>query len=164
MMSLPKLETLERIDCDYLVEHLDETLERVDKEDIALVITNEGKDDLVLCPAYWFNPLHEDDFGCVINSAIHHALRSEDSESAGVIRFVRQNYKLFDERTLSVAISDIERDLDYPLFPVKDPAAWTELKSLMSVQLKELKNKRARKMSGDTGKEMIVSGQVTRKL
>lgn len=95
----------------------------------------------------------EDEFGCVINSAIRHALQSEDCESAGVIRFARQNYKLFDERTLAVAISDIERDLDYPLFPVKDPAAWTELKSLMAVQLKELKEIHTRREGEDNEEE-----------
>lgn len=143
MMTLPKIETLERIDRYHLAEHLDELLERVEKEDIAFVITSEGKDDLVLCPGSWFNPMIEDEFGCVINSAIRHALRSEDSESAGVIRFVHQNYKLFDERTLSVAISDIERDLDYPLFLVKDPAAWVKLKNLLSAQLEVFKKLRA---------------------
>ena len=49
-MTLPKIETLERIDQKYLAEHLDETLDRVRKENIALVITKDGKDDLVLCP------------------------------------------------------------------------------------------------------------------
>ena len=145
MMTLPKIETLERVDQNYLAEHLDETLDRVRKENIALVITKDGKDDLVLCPHSWFSPMAEDELGCVVNSAIRHALRSDDNESAGVIRFVLQNYKLFDERTLSVAVSDIERDLAYPLFPVKGPENWLEIKNLLSAWLEELKASKEQK-------------------
>lgn len=130
MMTLPKIETLERIDQKYLAEHLDETLDRVRKENIALVITKDGKDDLVLCPQSWVSPMVDDEFGCVVNSAIRHALRSYDSDSSGVLHFVLKNYKLFDERTLAVAISDIERDLDYPLFPVSSSESWLEIKEL----------------------------------
>ena len=36
--------------------------DRISREDIGLVITDEGKDDLVLCPASWFNLDYVDDF------------------------------------------------------------------------------------------------------
>lgn len=153
MMTLPKIETLERIDQKYLAEHLDETLDRVRKENIALVITRDGKDDLVLCPQSWVSPMVDDEFGCVVNSAIRHALRSDDSDSSGVLHFVLKNYKLFDERTLAVAISDIERDLDYPLFPVSSSESWLEIKELLSVWLKDLQAAKYRKGVQNDGEQ-----------
>ena len=153
MMTLPKIETLERIDQKYLAEHLDETLDRVRKENIALVITKDGKDDLVLCPQSWVSPMVDDEFGCVVNSAIRHALRSDDSDSSGVLHFVLKNYKLFDERTLTVAISDIERDLDYPLFPVSSSESWLEIKELLSVWLKDLQAAKYRKGVQNDGEQ-----------
>lgn len=153
MMTLPKIETLERIDQKYLAEHLDETLDRVRKENIALVITKDGKDDLVLCPQSWVSPMVDDEFGCVVNSAIRHALRSDDSDSSGVLHFVLKNYKLFDERTLAVAISDIERDLDYPLFPVSSSESWLEIKELLSVWLKDLQAAKYRKGVQNDGEQ-----------
>lgn len=69
--SYPKpLETMERISRQYLCDHFDEILERVDKEDIGFVILNEeGKDGEVLIPYRWTEFFVDEDFGIVVNSA-----------------------------------------------------------------------------------------------
>ena len=51
MANLPSTETMERISRQKLAENLDAVLDRVLRENIGLVITDEGKDDLVLCPS-----------------------------------------------------------------------------------------------------------------
>ena len=78
MPILQPLESMERISRQALADDLDTVLERISRENIGLVITEEGKDDLVLCPASWFNLDYVDDFSCVINSALRYAMRNED--------------------------------------------------------------------------------------
>ena len=48
--KMPPLSEMERIEQSLLGEKLDEMLDRIEKEDIAYVITEDGKDKLVLCP------------------------------------------------------------------------------------------------------------------
>ena len=48
--KMPSLSEMERIEQSLLGEKLDEMLDRIEKEDIAYVITEGGKDKLVLCP------------------------------------------------------------------------------------------------------------------
>ena len=55
MPILQPLESMERISRQALADDLDAVLERISHENIGLVITDEGKDDLVLCPASWFD-------------------------------------------------------------------------------------------------------------
>ena len=132
MPILQPLESMERISRQALADDLDAVLERISREDIGLVITDEGKDDLVLCPASWFNLDYVDDFSCVINSALRYAMRNEDEESAAVVQYLRRHYQLFDEKTLSVAVADLERELN-------QPQVWKELQELFRQRLDELR-------------------------
>ena len=72
---LMPLDTMERISRQKLCEDFDNVLERVDKEDIGFVIVDdEGKEGHVLCPARWMEYCFDDDFGCIINSALRYAI------------------------------------------------------------------------------------------
>lgn len=51
---LQPLDQMERISRTALGQQLDEILDNVDKNNVGYVITDEGKSDLVLCPAHWF--------------------------------------------------------------------------------------------------------------
>lgn len=139
MPILQPLESMERISRQALADDLDIVLERISRENIGLVITEEGKDDLVLCPASWFNLDYVDDFSCVINSALRYAIRNEDEESAAVVQYLRRHYQLFDEKTLSVALTDLERELNQPTVPLKQPQVWKELQELFRQRLDELR-------------------------
>jgi addiction module RelB/DinJ family antitoxin len=50
---------MERISRIELGEKLDEILDKVDKDNVGFVITDEGKDDLVLCPIRWIECAYE---------------------------------------------------------------------------------------------------------
>ena len=145
MPILQPLESMERISRQALADDLDAVLERISCENIGLVITDEGKDDLVLCPASWFDLDYVDDFSCVINCALRYAMRTEDEESAAVIQYARRHYHLFDEKTLSVAVADLERELSQPIAPLKQPQIWRELQELFQHRLDELR----KEASGD---------------
>ena len=139
MPILQPLESMERISRQALADDLDAVLERVSRENIGLVITDEGKDDLVLCPASGLDLDYVDDFSCVINSALRYALRNEDEESAAVVQYLRRHYQLFDEKTLSVAVADLERELNQPIVTLKQPQVWKELRELFRQRMDELK-------------------------
>ena len=139
MSILQPPESMERISRQELEHNLDAVLERINRENIGLVITDEGKDDLVLCPASWFNLDYVDDFSCVINCALRYAMRTEDEESAAVVQYLRRHYHLFDEKTLSVAVADLERELTQPIAPLKQPQVWKELQELFQLRLVELR-------------------------
>lgn len=139
MPILQPLESMERISRQALADDLDAVLERVSRENIGLVITDEGKGDLVLCPASWLDLDYVDDFSCVINSALRYAMRNEDEESAAVVQYLRRHYQLFDEKTLSVAVADLERELNQPIVTLKQPQVWKELRELFRQRMDELK-------------------------
>ena len=82
MTNLPSTETMERISRQELADNLDAVLDRVLRENIGLVITDEGKDDLVLCPSSWLDPFHTEDFGSVINCALAQPLASPSDHTA----------------------------------------------------------------------------------
>ena len=56
---LQPLDQMERISRIELGEKLDEILDKVDKDNVGFVITDEGKDDLVLCPIRWIECAYE---------------------------------------------------------------------------------------------------------
>lgn len=52
--KLPPLSELDRIEQSTFVEKLDEIMERINKENTAFVITEDGQDQVVICPFRWF--------------------------------------------------------------------------------------------------------------
>ena len=61
MKRLSPLSEMERIEQMLLVEKMDEILERIDKEDIGFVITENGLPDMVLIPFRWFSENFQDE-------------------------------------------------------------------------------------------------------
>lgn len=47
-------EQMKRVSWQELRDCLDELLDVIEKDNVGLVITKDGKDDAVLCPARWF--------------------------------------------------------------------------------------------------------------
>ena len=139
MANLPSTETMERISRQELADNLDAVLDRVLRENIGLVITDAGKDDLVLCPSSWLDPFHTEDFGSVINCALRYAMHAEDKESEAVIRYLRHRCGILDEKTLSVAVADLDKELKQPSLSLKNPQVWQELQGMFRQQLAALR-------------------------
>jgi len=60
-MTLKSTSTMERITRQQLADNFDEILEKVNKENIGVVILdNDGNDGQVLCPAKWFETTTND--------------------------------------------------------------------------------------------------------
>lgn len=110
--SFQPLEDMPRISRQELCDRFDEILESVEKENTGYVITDpEGGKDVVLCPADWFHLSCDEDFGCIVNSALRYAIGRRTYMPDTVIRFIRRNIHLLDERTITVAIRDIDEEL-----------------------------------------------------
>ena len=117
-------------------QKLDDLLEVVNKENVGFVITNEGKDDLVLCPAKWFDLYYDDDFGCIINSAVRYSLGRSSYMPSTTVKFVLKYLMVLDVRTITVMIEDINRSLVDEQLPYKD--TWLSLKYALEDRLEKM--------------------------
>lgn len=133
--KLPSLEGLERIPHTSLPEKLDEMFERIDKEDIAFVITEDGKDKYVLCPYTWFDFTNDEDFGCMIVSAIQNELKDPSENTEAVRRFILNHYSSFTASTLAAAIDEIECAMRSEGKSLGCIDGWIELRNLLLDQL-----------------------------
>lgn len=138
--NLMPLDKMQRITRQQLCDNFDEVLERVDKEDIGFVILNEeGKDGQVLCPARWMEYCFDDDFGCIINSALRYSIRRHTYMPEVVVNFVRKYINILDTKTIDVAVEDITKALE--MNEVDDPAMWAKLKNDLIVRMAFLHEK-----------------------
>lgn len=134
---LKPVSSMERISRQYLCDNLDEILDRVDKEDIGFVIQDEnGKDGHVLCPYRWMNYCFDEDFGCIVISAIRYAINRHTFMPETVVGFVRKYLHALTSQTLFAAIADIERAINAN--EPDDPGMWNGLLSEMKERVTEL--------------------------
>ena len=136
---LQPIETMKRISREELAEKLDDLLEIVNKDNVGFVITNEGKDDLVLCPAKWFDYYFDNDFGCIINSAVRYSLGRSSYMSSTTIRFVLKHLMIMDTRTITVMIRDIEMAFADENLPCRD--SWLSFKLALEDRLQKIQEK-----------------------
>ena len=133
--KMPPLSEMERIEQSLLGEKLDEMLDRIEKEDSAYVITEGGKDKLVLCPYRWFEENFPDDVGYVVNSAIRQELTAESENAEAVRQFIWNHYAAFDNRTLAVAVKDIDYYLTSSLFQAANAEEWRKLQAAFKSEI-----------------------------
>ena len=133
---LQPIETMQRISREELAEKLDELLDIVAKDNVGFVITDQGKDDLVLCPANWFNIYYDNDFGCIINSAVRYSLGRSSYMPSTTVRFVLRNLMVLDTRTIVVMIRDIDRELADEKLPYRE--VWVSLKIALEDRLQKI--------------------------
>lgn len=107
---LQLLDQMARVSRTELGSRLDEILDIVDKDNVGYVITDEGKDDLVLCPVRWMKCIYDNDFGCIINSALRYAIGRHTYMPSVVMDFIRKYIDVLDTKTISVMIDDIESE------------------------------------------------------
>lgn len=135
---LQPLETMKRISREELAEKLDDLLDIVNKDNVGFVITNEGKDDLVLCPAKWFDYYLDNDFGCIINSAVRYSLGRSSYMPSTTIRFILKYLKILDSRTITVMIRDIDMAFSDDNLPYRD--SWLSLKYALEDRLQKIQS------------------------
>ena len=142
-MIIPKylqpLDEMKRITRQELADNFDEILETVEKDSVGYVIKDpDGKNDVVLCPADWFNFCFDDDFGCIVNSALRYAIGRHTYMPSVVRNFIRKYMNVLDSRTLVVAIRDIDEELR--LGDLDEANEWSLLRSELQARLDEMQD------------------------
>ena len=140
-MLIPKylhpIDEMKRISRQELADNFDDILETVHKDNVGFVIKDDdGKPDVVLCPADWFHFCFDQDFGCIINSALRYAI-GRHTYMPGVVRdFIRRYMDVLDSRTLVVAIRDIDEELR--IGDLVEAEEWSLLRSELQTRLDEM--------------------------
>lgn len=132
--SFHTTENMERISRQHLCDNLDSILETVSQENIGFVITDAGKDDLVLCPASWLSPLTSEGFGCIVNSAVRYSLGRDTYMPGIAVHFILEHMNLFDLRTVTVMYRDIQKALEDENLPHRE--TWVSLMYALETRLK----------------------------
>lgn len=132
--SFHTTENMERISRQHLCDNLDSILETVSRESIGFVITDAGKDDLVLCPASWLSPLASEGFGCIVNSAVRYSLGRDTYMPGIAVQFILEHMNLFDLRTVTVMYRDIQKALEDENLPHRE--TWVSLMYALETRLK----------------------------
>jgi len=137
---LQPVDTMERITAAELGSNFDAITERCSQENTGFVIESNSN-QYVLCPAKWFDYCFDDDFGCIINSALRYAIRRHTYMPGVVVDFIRKYMEILDTKTLTVIIEDIQREMNFMGGP-DDPQMWQSLCIECQLMLeKKLKNK-----------------------
>ena len=132
--SFHTTENMERISRQHLCDNLDSILETVSRESIGFVITDAGKDDLVLCPASWLSPLTSEGFGCIVNSAVRYSLGRDTYMPDVAVQFILDHMNLLDLRTVTVMCRDIQKALENENLPHRE--TWVSLMYALETHLK----------------------------
>lgn len=132
--SFHTTENMERISRQHLCDNLDSILETVSRENIGFVITDPGKDDLVLCPASWLSPLVSEGFGCIVNSAVRYSLGRDTYMPDVAVQFILDHMNLLDLRTVTVMYRDIQKALENENLPHRE--TWVSLMYALETRLK----------------------------
>lgn len=132
--SFHTTENMERISRQHLCDNLDSILETVSRENIGFVITDPGKDDLVLCPASWLSPLVSEGFGCIVNSAVRYSIGRDTYMPDVAVQFILDHMNLLDLRTVTVMYRDIQKALENENIPHRE--TWVSLMYALETRLK----------------------------
>ena len=126
---------MERVEQPLLGDKLDELFERIDKEDIGFVITENGKDKYVLCPFSWFASEYDEDVDSVVISAIRHELSAGSENADGIRRFIRNHYQTFDDRTILMAVNDLKEYCNEHPEETEEPGGWKDLLLILKTEV-----------------------------
>ena len=89
MKKLPAASEMEHITSKEFGENIDAVLERVAKENTALIIDHEDK-SYVLCPARWFEVPELTQMEVIIKNAVRYASEADDSDLAATTQTVKE--------------------------------------------------------------------------
>lgn len=89
MRKLPTVSEMEHITSKEFGENMDAILERVAKEDVALIIDHADK-SYVLCPARWFEGPELTQLEVMVKNAVRYVSEVDDSDLAETARTVKE--------------------------------------------------------------------------
>jgi len=130
-----KAEDMPSITREQFCEDMDAVLDRVTAENTGIILTADGKPDLVLCPASWFCVFLDDDFPLIVCSAVRYALGRDTYMPSATSDFVRRHMAILDNMTLSIITKDIQREIDFDP-NLRQRELWVSLQDDINAELK----------------------------
>ena len=106
MRKLPTVSEMEHITSKEFGENTDAILERVAKEDVALIIDHAGK-SYVLCPARWFEVPELTQLEVMVKNAVRYVSEVDDSDLAETARTVKEFAPLLSSACITTLLKII---------------------------------------------------------
>ena len=120
------MQTITRSD---LRKTLNTVLDQVAQEDAAVMITGRQKKSVVLCPAEWFDPYVDAEFGLIVTSAIRYAIGRMSYMPSVVCEFTLRFMTMLDSKTIHVMIRDITETMERWQGELTDSELWLNLRA-----------------------------------
>lgn len=120
------MQTITRSD---LRKTLNTVLDQVAQEDAAVMITGRRKKSVVLCPAEWFDPYMDEEFGMIVTCAIRYAIGRMTYMPSVVCEFTLRFMPLLDSKTIHVMIRDITETMERWQGELTDSELWLNLRA-----------------------------------
>ncbi len=124
MKKLPKISEMEHITSKELGDNLDAILDRVSKEDIALIIDHQDK-SYVLCPAHWFEAPGMDHLEMMVKNSVRYAIHN-DTDLKETADMVKEFAPILTPDCISAILDTVKGRRQFD-----DHAEWDELEQIL---------------------------------
>lgn len=125
MKKLPAVSEMEHITSKEFGENMDAILERVAKEDVALIIDHEDK-SYVLCPARWFELPELMQLEVMVKNAVRYVSEVDDSDLAETAQTVKELAPILSPACITMLLKIITNRIF-----VGSGGAWCEMKQAL---------------------------------
>ena len=125
MRKIPAVSEMEHITSKEFGENMDAILERVAKEDVALIIDHAGK-SYVLCPARWFEVPELTQLEGMVKNAVRYVSEVDDSDLAETARTVKELAPILSPACITTLLKIITNRIF-----VGSGGAWCEMKQAL---------------------------------
>ena len=125
MKKLPAVSEMEHITSKEFGENMDAILERVAKEDVALIIDHEDK-SYVLCPARWFEVPELTQLEVMVKNAVRYVSEVDDSDLAETAQTVKELAPILSPACITMLFKIITNRIF-----VGSGGAWCEMKQAL---------------------------------
>lgn len=125
MRKLPTVSEMEHITSKEFGENMDAILERVAKENIALIIDHADK-SYVLCPARWFEVPELTQLEVMVKNAVRYVSEVDDSDLAETAQTVKELAPILSPACITMLLKIITNRIF-----VGSGGAWCEMKQAL---------------------------------
>ena len=125
MRKLPTVSEMEHITSKEFGENMDAIMERVAKEDVALIIDHEDK-SYVLCPARWFEGPELTQLEVMVKNAVRYVSEVDDSDLAETAQTVKELAPILSPACITMLLKIITNRIF-----VGSGGAWCEMKQAL---------------------------------
>ncbi len=125
MRKIPAVSEMEHITSKEFGENMDAILERVAKEDVALIIDHADK-SYVLCPARWFEGPELTQLEVMVKNAVRYVSEVDDSDLAETAQTVKELAPILSPACITMLLKIITNRIF-----VGSGGAWCEMKQAL---------------------------------